>query len=99
MRIPATCDAYRLRRFLCTWCAAFCTMVGRHLARLLEIGTRSASGETGYYPGYDMVYRRDPETGVRFETRDGTLLAPDDEPARLKDDPENLKPASPLDIE
>ena len=68
-------------------------------ARLLEVGTRSASGETGYYPGYDMVYRRDPETGIRFETRDGSVLSPDDEPAHLKDDPENLKPASKLDIE
>ncbi len=66
--------------------------------RLLEVGLRHPDGETAWYPGVDMVYRRDPQTGIRFETRDGRELAPEDEPARLADDPDNLKPASRLDI-
>ncbi len=66
-------------------------------AHLLEIGRRLETGETAYYPGYDLVYRREgPET--RFETRDGRPLNETDEAARLETDPEDRKPASPLDI-
>ncbi|MGF1545098.1 MAG: cupin domain-containing protein [Parvularculaceae bacterium] len=67
-------------------------------ARLLEVGTRSPAGETAYYPGLDLVYRRN-GTEIRFEGRDGGLYAETDDPPRLADDPENAKPASPLDIE
>lgn len=64
--------------------------------RLLEIGTRHPDGETAYYPGLDMVYRRD-AGGVHFETRDGRPLLPDDQLATI-DDEHNRKPSSPLDI-
>lgn len=65
--------------------------------RLLEIGHRHPDGETAFYPGLDLVYRR---TGneVRFERRDGTPVAPEHEITRLVDDPADRKPPSPLDI-
>ena len=66
--------------------------------RLLEIGTRSASGETAHYPGLDQVYRRG-DDGIRFETRAGRELARTDEVDRLSGDPDDIKPPSPLDIE
>ena len=65
-------------------------------ARLLEVGHRHPEKETAHYPGYDLVYRREGQN-VRFETRDGQGLAPDDEVARIEE--EGLrKPPSPLDI-
>ena len=70
-------------------------------ARLLEVGHRSEDGDTAYYPGYDQVYRRQPPSegyGYHFETHDGRRLSPDDEVARLENDPDNLKPPSTLDI-
>ena len=66
--------------------------------RLLEVGTRSLTGETAYYPGLDQVYRRTTD-GMHFESRDGRRIESTDEVRRLTDDPENLKPPSPLDIE
>ncbi len=67
------------------------------VARLLEVGTRHPEGEQAYYPGLDMVYRRD-GASIRFETRDGKPLDAGDEVQRI-DEPENCKPRSPLDID
>lgn len=66
-------------------------------ARLLEVGPRGIPDETAYYPGLDMVYRRTPDQ-MWFETRDGRRLNDTADVARIED-PENLKPKSPLDIE
>lgn len=64
-------------------------------ARLLEVGPRG-NDEMARYPGLDMVYRRTAgETW--FETREGRRLTRQDEVIRVED-PENLKPTSPLDI-
>lgn len=65
--------------------------------RLLEIGHRHPDGETAYYPGLDMVYRRDGDD-IHFETHDGEPLADDTEVDR-RNDPVDLKPRSPLDID
>ncbi len=65
--------------------------------RLLEVGPRGLD-ETAHYPGLDMLYRRAPDGAQHFETRDGRRLTSEDEVVRV-DDPQNLKPQSPLDIE
>lgn len=68
-------------------------------ARILEIGLRHPEGETAHYPGFDMRYRREGSSSpVRFETLDGVELSPSDEVRRVED-PQNLKPRSPLDID
>ncbi len=66
-------------------------------ARLLEVGPRG-NDETAHYPGLDMIYRRAPDNEQWFQTKDGRRLAREDEVARVDDDPEDLKPKSPLDI-
>ena len=62
-----------------------------------KIGLRAPS-ETAYYPGLDMVYRRD-GTSLKFVTRDGHELDSGDEVARVSGDPDDLKPPSDLDID
>ncbi|MEM8982402.1 MAG: cupin domain-containing protein [Pseudomonadota bacterium] len=54
-------------------------------ARLLEVGTRARAGETVYYPGLDMIYRRE-ASGRWFETHAGRRLSGTDEVRQLLDD-------------